>query len=182
MMHASLDTGTLMNYAGSLIPGQNGVVAAAKLKLRENAKRDIISYGPFILPPNKVRPEQSSGSDISIAKLWIGRFHANGGRTQPPMRPSIRWQHGRDVPKRRKTLPCLQTHGPQRLRLGQKPQHRLLQRLHRSLQQIECCLCQWDDGGDFEWVYLHHAVTMDLRKAVLTFVKEERSRANHIPS
>jgi hypothetical protein len=47
-------TSTLMSYAGSMIPGQEGKVTPAEPKLRKNAKRDIIRYGPFTLPGNKV--------------------------------------------------------------------------------------------------------------------------------
>lgn len=47
-------TGTLMSYAGSMIPGQEGRITSATPKLRKNAKRDIIRYGPFTLPANKV--------------------------------------------------------------------------------------------------------------------------------
>lgn len=47
-------TSTIMSYAGIMIPGQDGTVTKAVPKLRKNAKRDIIRYGPFTLPANKV--------------------------------------------------------------------------------------------------------------------------------
>jgi hypothetical protein len=72
-------TSVLSGIAG-LMPSTKGVVTEAKAKLRPDASRRIIKYGPFTLPGNK---------ESDAPKMEGGHAHGSGGSmgAAPPAAP-----------------------------------------------------------------------------------------------
>src|ERR1700753_642843 len=52
------DIGTILTGFTSLVPGLDGTIRDSQPQLRANAKRQIVRYGPFVLP----RASNSSGA------------------------------------------------------------------------------------------------------------------------
>ncbi|KAE9982516.1 hypothetical protein EG328_010798 [Venturia inaequalis] len=167
-------TSTLMGFAGSMIPAQEGTITSAEPLLRKTAKRDIIRYGPFTLPANK-------GTDMPAEG---GHMHGSA----PPAPSKVGESKGDDMPGMAgggAEKPAAPKSGINQIMdlLKNKPMDPnglgLVKRLSTGFckdctvlsGKVDVVFPNGTKAGINNGVYLHHAVTMDMTKAVPTFVK-----------